>query len=135
MRKFQHYYRAFVRSIYCMSNGCSAPRGGGGGGGGGIRGGGNTYNTYVAPPVYGGGYGYGGGALSFFPRPYFPVFGFGLPIGGFFNFVVSNRTTCDPDRICGTGSVSNAGAQRQGYCIVSAAACLRERCPAPHRGT
>lgn len=75
----------------------SAPRGGGGGGGigggggsGGIRGGvrgGNTYNTYVAPPVYGGGYGYGGGALSFFPRPYFPVFGFGLPIGGFFNFV------------------------------------------------
>lgn len=68
----------------------AAPRqsGGGGGGGGTIRGG-NTYNTYVAPPVYGGGYGYGGGALSFFPRPYFPVFGFGLPIGGFFNFVIT----------------------------------------------
>ena len=98
VRQFQHY-GAVGGLIWIMSNGCSAPRGGGGGGGGGggIRGG-NTYNTYVAPPVYGGGYGFGGGALSFFPRPYFPVFGFGLPIGGFFNFVVSSCGSCRLDK-------------------------------------
>lgn len=41
---------------------------------------------------YGGGYGYGGGwggGISLFPRFYSPpVFGFALPIGGFFNFLV-----------------------------------------------
>ncbi len=37
--------------------------------------GGPTYNTYVAPPVYGG-YGYGGG-FSLFPTFVSPVFGFG----------------------------------------------------------
>lgn len=41
---------------------------------------------------YGGGYGYGGGwggGISLFPRFYSPpLFGFALPIGGFFNFLV-----------------------------------------------
>jgi uncharacterized membrane protein len=64
----------------------AAPRGGGGSGPS-VRN--NTYNTYVAPPV--GGYGYGGGwggGISLFPRFYSPpIFGFGLPIGGFFNFL------------------------------------------------
>ena len=41
--------------------------------------GGPTYNTYVAPPVYGGyGYGgYGGGGFSLFPTFVSPIFGFG----------------------------------------------------------
>ena len=47
------------------------------GGGGPVYRGGPTYNTYVAPPVYGG-YGYGGG-ISLFPSFVTPVFGFGGP--------------------------------------------------------
>ena len=41
--------------------------------------GGPTYNTYVAPPVYGGyGYGgYGGGGFSLFPTFVSPIFGLG----------------------------------------------------------
>ena len=59
---------------------CSPSAGGGGGGGSAARSGpvyrgGPTYNTYVAPPVYGG-YGYGGG-FSLFPTFVSPVFGFG----------------------------------------------------------
>ena len=38
--------------------------------------GGPTYNTYVAPPVYGGYGGYGGG-ISLFPSFVTPIFGFG----------------------------------------------------------
>mmetsp|Transcript_5819 Transcript_5819/g.16629 ORF Transcript_5819/g.16629 Transcript_5819/m.16629 type:complete len:91 (+) Transcript_5819:723-995(+) len=42
---------------------------------------------------YGGGYGYGGGwggGISLFPRFYSPpLFGFALPIGGFFNFLIT----------------------------------------------
>ena len=70
-----------------------SPRGGGGGGGGATRGG-NTYNSYttVAPPVYGGYGGGWGGGISLFPRFYSPpIFGFGLPIGGFFNFLVGDE--------------------------------------------
>ncbi len=59
---------------------CRSPSAGGGGGGSAARSGpvyrgGPTYNTYVAPPVYGG-YGYGGG-FSLFPTFVSPVFGFG----------------------------------------------------------
>lgn len=65
----------------------AAPSRGSGGGGGRPSVRTNTYNTYVAPSV--GGYGYGGGGISIFPRPFYPapIFGFGLPIGGFFNFL------------------------------------------------